>query len=99
MPGEYSSPLHPRALTSKELTFNRIVVLFNIYLGVLGEYCVVSTPENQERTIGNVAVISLKVLKTGVVIEYPLVNLGAQPYEDGSWNKAHFIIDRQFMSE
>ena len=89
MSDEPRSPLHPKALTTKELTLERRILRFNLHDGVRGEYFVASAPYEHD---GSWAV-DLTNAESGNRMTHYLGDLGVAPYCTGSFNTVDFVVD------
>ena len=83
------SDLHEHALTEKDITPGRRIVLFNIHNGEVGTFVVVGRRFEHK----NGTKLELEAVPSGKKSSYFLSDLGAAPRGDGSFNPENFTVD------
>ncbi len=95
------NPLHASALRLRDLTVGRHIIAFNIDLGIMGEYIVMSRPFVGDGMFGRTTMVSLRNTQTGLADSHYTEDLGVTMYlsddeqPNNYWNSVNFTIDHR----
>jgi len=88
--------LHASALTLNQINPGCVVIHFNIHVGVLATYEVMSRPVVRQTASGSALMVELKNLKTGERKFKYLMDMGVVPLVCGvHFNRANFTIHQR----